>query len=67
VLTVVLDPTERKRQRNKERYASLSREQKDELNRKAREKKKRDQASLRDEGAYNLLTKVLLNRTHVVV
>jgi hypothetical protein len=71
VLTVVLDPTERKRQRNKERYASLSREQKDELNRKARErraeKKKCDQASLRDEGAYNLLTKVLLNRTHVVV
>jgi hypothetical protein len=42
-----LDCKEIKRQKDKERYASMSREQKDELNRKARErraeKKRRDQ------------------------
>jgi hypothetical protein len=54
VLPVVLDRKEIKRQKDKERYASLSREQKDELNRKARErraeKKRRDQQSRHEEG-----------------
>jgi hypothetical protein len=39
VLPVVLDRKEMKRQKDKERYASLSREQQDELNRKARERR----------------------------
>jgi hypothetical protein len=39
VLPVVLDRKEIKRQKDKERYASLSREQKDELNGKARERR----------------------------
>jgi hypothetical protein len=54
VLPVVLDRKEIKRQKDKERYASLSREQKDELNRKARErraeKKRCDQQSKHEEG-----------------
>jgi hypothetical protein len=41
VLPVVLDRKEIKRQKDKERYASLSGEQKDELNRKARERRGR--------------------------
>jgi hypothetical protein len=39
VLPVLLDRKEIKRQKDKERYASMSREQKDELNRKARERR----------------------------
>jgi hypothetical protein len=39
VLTVDLDRKEIKRQKDKKRYASLLREQKDELNRKARERR----------------------------
>jgi hypothetical protein len=54
VLPVVLDPKEIKRQKDKERYASLSKEQKDEVNRKARErhaeKKRRDQQSKHEKG-----------------
>jgi hypothetical protein len=54
VLPVLLDRKEIKRQKDKERYASMSREQKDELNRKARErrveKKRRDQEIKCEEG-----------------
>jgi hypothetical protein len=39
MLSVLLDRKEIKRQKDKERYASMSREQKDELNRKARERR----------------------------
>jgi hypothetical protein len=39
MLTVILDCNERKRQKDKERYAAMSREQKDELNRKACERR----------------------------
>jgi hypothetical protein len=39
MLTVTFDRNERKRQKDKELYASLSREQKDELNRKVRERR----------------------------
>jgi histone acetyltransferase (RNA polymerase elongator complex component) len=51
---VLLDRKEIKRQKDKERYASMSREQKDELNRKARErrveKKRHDQEIKCEEG-----------------
>jgi hypothetical protein len=53
---VVLDCKASKRKKDKERYASMSREQKDELNKKARdrraEKKRRDQENKREEGTY---------------
>jgi hypothetical protein len=56
VLTVLLDRKEIKRQKDKEIYASMSREQKDEVNRKARErradKKRRDHESKFEEDAY---------------
>jgi hypothetical protein len=64
---VVLDCKASKRKKDKKRYASMSREQKDELNKKARdrraEKKGRDQENKREEGTYNLLMKGLLIRT----
>jgi hypothetical protein len=65
MLTVIFDGNERKRQKDKERYAAMSREQKDELNRKARErraeKKRCDQESKHGEGTCNLLImKVLI-------
>ena len=47
-----LDPTARKRQRDKERYASVSREKKDERNRKQRERR-RDHKGLAGENAPN--------------
>jgi hypothetical protein len=60
---VLLDRKEVKRQKDKERYASMSREQKDELNRKARERrvekkihdkeKKCEEGTCMDENAPN--------------
>jgi hypothetical protein len=37
--TEVLDPKEPKKQRDREHYASMSREKKDEINKKARERR----------------------------
>jgi hypothetical protein len=57
VLPVVLEHKEIKRQKDKERYASLTREQKDELNRKARER--------RAEKKKDVINKENMRKVHV--
>jgi hypothetical protein len=57
MLTVIFDRNERKRQKDKEHYAAMSREQKDELNRKARE---------RWADKKNVIRKANMGKVHVI-